>query len=189
MASWLQALRWRLHHIDAALSFRLARSTDDSSERSLKDGLALVGAHLGDSWLWVIVAALLLRKSQRGRGQDDGRGQRRVIGWLLSFAAAIVLTLVVKQTVQRQRPGAGILLYGAGADVHSFPSGHAARMGATAVWATALWPTWGWLLWPLTFWICWSRVRLGVHYVGDMLAGLLLGGLVGATVRYGIVKR
>lgn len=74
-------------------------------------------------------------------------------------------------------------MYGSGPDVHSFPSGHGARMGANAPWAFLLLGGWGWLTWPLTLWVGWSRVAMGVHYLGDVLAGFLVGGLVSLAVR------
>ena len=60
----------------------------------------------------------------------------------------------------------------------SFPSAHAATSFAAAVLLTSLFPR----RWPLFFGlavaIAFSRVYVGVHYPGDVLAGAALGVLV-----------
>lgn len=60
-------------------------------------------------------------------------------------------------------------------DAHAFPSGHAARTSAiaAATWGTS--PLVGMLtaIWSLAVSTC--RVGLGAHYVGDVLAGTLVG--------------
>jgi len=137
--------------------------------------LCNLGAHLGDSWLW---AFIMLGAWYIYLGSP---AEANILGWIGSTLCAIGLAMGVKQLVRRSRPASATtekFLYGIGPDVHSFPSGHATRMGAIATWGHLLWPGWGFLLWPLALWIGWSRVRLGVHYVGDIIAGLLLGGIV-----------
>ena len=39
--------------------------------------------------------------------------------------------------------------------------------------------SWGCYLYSWVVLNCWTRVYLGVHYVGDLLVGLLWGGIVG----------
>ena len=66
-------------------------------------------------------------------------------------------------------------------DRHSFPSGHATRIGGLMVVLGAMASPWGataLVLWGLTVGV--SRVALGVHYAGDIAAGILLGALLGA---------
>jgi membrane-associated phospholipid phosphatase len=68
----------------------------------------------------------------------------------------------------------------AGDDLGSFPSGHATRiLGFAAVW---------WLMMPRSRWICsaislpmlLSLVAMNYHFVGDVIAGATVGGIVGA---------
>jgi len=70
-------------------------------------------------------------------------------------------------------------LYSRSMDQHSFPSGHAARVGAVAVTLFAAYPA----LWPIllayALGVAIARVMLGAHYLGDVAFGLLLGSLVG----------
>lgn len=67
----------------------------------------------------------------------------------------------------------------------SFPSGHAASAAAGALALTRVWPAAAVPLSILAALIALSRVALGVHYVGDVLAGVMVGLMVAAlaTVR------
>lgn len=143
--------------------------------------LAHAGAHLGDSWLWTLITWLLWRSAAR---QESRQQKRQIWGWLTSFSSALGASLVIKQIFKRRRPSGGQFLYGRGADVHSFPSGHAARSGVIWIWAgRLLLPGASYWRWLLPFWIGWSRVALGIHYVGDVLIGYLLGIGVGRLVQ------
>jgi undecaprenyl-diphosphatase len=60
-------------------------------------------------------------------------------------------------------------------DTPSFPSGHAALAWATIMLLGAVEPWMGWMTVPVAIWICLSRVLVGVHYLGDVLAGAVFG--------------
>jgi undecaprenyl-diphosphatase len=65
-------------------------------------------------------------------------------------------------------------------DQHSFPSGHAARVGFIATFGALVFPIWAGL--TLACWaaaIATARVGLGVHYLSDVIAGLALVAAVG----------
>lgn len=174
MSSLISSLISFLSPIDESVSARIAL---DESRRSWGNPLfwlANVGAHLGDSLLWAGITGLLWRQA----GDDPAR-KRLLGGWMAAFAGAVFVTLAIKRIFRRPRPGTGQMLYGPGADVHSFPSGHGARVGVILVWAEALWPGAGWLAPFIGLWIGWARVAMGIHYVGDVLAGVLLGWGVG----------
>ena len=135
--------------------------------------VALVVAHLGDSPLWAVVSAVLY-----------WRGDARLRSAVLLMAAAVILAAAInfgiKNLVRRARPGGySPLLYSRRMDQHSFPSGHAARAGAVAATVSAAYPA----LWPLmlayALGVAAARVALGAHYLGDVIGGLALGGLVG----------
>lgn len=69
-----------------------------------------------------------------------------------------------------------------GDDVGSFPSGHAARIcGFFAVFWIAL-PRGRWLYALLAALMCLALVAMNYHFVGDVIAGSVIGALVGAWV-------
>ena len=110
---------------------------------------------------------------------------------LLGLAALFALTSshlavqVVKRAVARARPcdATGRLLALIDLpDPYSFPSGHAAAASAVGGTIALAHPLLTPVLLPLAALIAVSRVRLRVHHVGDVIAGVLLGlaGAVGA---------
>lgn len=127
-----------------------------------------VGAHWGDLWLWTVVSGVLFW---------------RVAGkwwwkWALSLGNTALVTLLCKRLFRRTRPVTLRWLYGKHGDEYSFPSGHAARWGTLVVW---LWrkPRYLLLALPAALWTGWSRIRLDIHTLGDVVAGFALG--VGLT--------
>ena len=112
---------------------------------------------------------------------------------LLAFAATESLTplasSVVKALVDRPRPPGG-LVHPSGA---SFPSGHAAYAGATAVALVLLFTLAGrarrrwWALAVLGIAaMAWSRTYLQVHWLLDVLAGAILGAGIALLVFAGL---
>lgn len=111
--------------------------------------------------------------------------------WIAPLVAAVpgamLLNVALKHLVRRARPivDQPLLLL----DTYSFPSGHAAGTAALYTFAAA------WLLSRLRgksaalrgavvagcivapLWVSLSRVYLGVHYLSDVAAGMLLGSL------------
>ena len=67
-------------------------------------------------------------------------------------------------------------------DPHSFPSGHAARCILIMVLSFGFTPTW--LAMIISIWailVSVARVGLGVHYLSDVIAGMILGGCIGTA--------
>lgn len=183
MADRPPSLLARLDQADAALSRRIAIDAEEKARRTPRYWAAFVGAHLGDSWVWGLITAWLWRKAV---GQAEPARSRRtglLTSWLITLGAIYAITLGIKQVVKRERPGTGTLMYAGGADVHSFPSGHATRMGAILAWFSAIFPGAALLAWPLTLWVSWGRVAMGVHYAGDVLVGLIVGFVTGKIAR------
>ncbi|MDA1329520.1 MAG: phosphatase PAP2 family protein [Chloroflexi bacterium] len=135
--------------------------------------MAIFFGHSGDSWFWLI--GLLIVASL---------GDQRWRGWALTFITAILLTalvvIAIKFSVRRRRPeGEWGQLYRR-TDPHSFPSGHAVRAIMLAVLALGYGPQW--LAAVLVIWaplVGLARVATGLHFVSDVIAGWVLGILIG----------
>jgi undecaprenyl-diphosphatase len=138
--------------------------------------LAAILAHSGDSWFWLLGLGLVWLA---GGPYWKGRALALAAGVL----ATALVVLAVKFTVRRRRPeGQWGQIYRS-TDPHSFPSGHAARALMLAILALGLGP--GWLGWTLLLWaplVGLARIALGLHYLSDVLAGLLLGGVMGLVI-------
>jgi undecaprenyl-diphosphatase len=65
----------------------------------------------------------------------------------------------------------------------SFPSGHATVSFACATVLALAVPRLRWPLFALAALVAWSRVYVGVHYPGDVLAGAVLGVAIATALR------
>jgi undecaprenyl-diphosphatase len=103
--------------------------------------------------------------------------------WTLSISLLIVQA--IKRLVVRTRPGERIQLaaHVVVPDRFSFPSGHAAASMSVAFIHAATFHSLGWPLLVIALLIGVSRVRLGVHYPGDVLVGQLIAIATGVAVR------
>ncbi len=164
----------RLSEFDATHSQRLTIANRPGVMRSL----AVFFAHSGDSWFWLAGLGLLWLF-----GNAYWRERALILAGSILITA--VLVLVIKFSVRRRRPeGEWGALYRR-TDPHSFPSGHAARAVLLAVLAISLGPPWFGLL--LALWaplVILARVAMGVHYLSDVVAGAVLGGLIGTLISY-----
>jgi membrane-associated phospholipid phosphatase len=112
-------------------------------------------------------------------------GRRAAVGGLAAVAAtSAVVNLVVKPVAHRRRPDR------AGASVpsqrhvpmptsRSFPSGHSAAAMAFAAGASRWVPAAGAPLYALAALVSYSRVHTGVHFPGDVVAGAVIGLVIG----------
>lgn len=155
--------------LDARLSDRLRVAEKPGLLRTL----AVFFAHSGDSWFWGLGLIVLW-------WQGDAFWKQWAVTLFASIAVLAVTVLTIKLIVRRRRPeGEWGGIYRS-TDPHSFPSGHAARSFLIAVLAVGLGPAWLAVL--LCLWaplVSLARVAMGVHYVSDVVAGMILGIIVG----------
>ena len=159
----MSALHW-LVGADVKLSRRLLLPEGDGRRR----GTATLLAHLGDGWLWILAWAIAYLLG----GELLRRG---ILRWVAAALVAGAIVTGVKLMFPRQRPTDVRGFYSRRYDLHSFPSGHAARMGVAAALGPLLSPGWGWALLPMALLVAWARVALGVHYLLDVVVGLAIG--------------
>jgi membrane-associated phospholipid phosphatase len=155
----------RARELDRRLMREVVRGRSPAWDRAL----VRVGRAANYSRLWLLVAgALALLGGPRGR-----RASRR--GVVAVAIAAAVANGPAKLFVRRRRPerfGPTLIRMPRSS---SFPSGHSASAFAFATGACAECPALTpWLL-PLAGTVAFSRVRTGVHYPSDVLAGLGVG--------------
>ncbi len=155
--------------LDKAITGRLKAS----SQTHFFWKLGAFSAHSGDSWFWLAALGLVWLFI-------PGEWHRRAAILAVAIVIQAVLVLSIKFSIKRSRPpGEWGAIY-RNTDPHSFPSGHATRAFMLAVMAWGLGPLWFGitvLIWaPL---VSLARVYVGVHYFSDVLAGAVLGILIG----------
>ncbi|HMQ52754.1 MAG TPA: phosphatase PAP2 family protein [Anaerolineae bacterium] len=150
----------------------------------------MVPAH-SRRWQWARLLAHL------GDGQNVFLGLSLIYGlaWLTAnadllwadFAIAIVVVIAVsvvtliKFTFQRERPQPPGEFVAFKYDSYSFPSGHSGRMAALATGLLFFYPFFGLIVSLITLGIAVCRVAVGVHYVSDIVAGLIVGTTVASV--------
>jgi undecaprenyl-diphosphatase len=156
--------------LDATLSDRIRIQNPETNRFK---PFAAFSAHSGDSW-FIEIALFLLWLFTVG-------ALHQMVA--LMAGAVVVLALLVlgiKFTIRRQRPDGEWGAIYRNTDPHSFPSGHAARTAMLATLALGLGFTWlgiFLLVWMLL--VSLARVWMGVHYLSDVVAGIVLGALFG----------
>lgn len=155
---------------------RLSSSLQVAERSRLIRLLAVILAHSGDSWFWLLALAVVWLFASP---EWKFRAMVMAAGVLITA----VLVLLIKFSVRRRRPeGAWGRIY-RNTDPHSFPSGHAARAVMLAVVAQFLGP--GWFSGMMIVWaplVGLARITMGVHYLSDVIAGMALGVVMGLAV-------
>ena len=156
------------------LDARLSRQLRVAEKPGFLRNVAAFLAHSGDSWFWAAALILLWFISNSAWKQWE-------VVEFFGIAGLAGVVLAIKFLVRRKRPeGEWGSIY-RNTDPHSFPSGHAARALLIAVVGTVLAPS----LWLVIFLWVWAplvslaRVSMGVHYLSDVIAGAILGVIVG----------
>jgi diacylglycerol kinase family enzyme/membrane-associated phospholipid phosphatase len=131
--------------------------------------------------LWLLIGVLLgLRRGPLRRGAVRGVGSMTV--------SSFVVNAVLKQLFGRVRPD----MAGLRAErtlrrspvTLSFPSGHSSSAAAFATGVAMESPLAGAVLAPLAVGVGYSRVHVGVHYPGDVVAGLAVGSAVAVASQH-----
>jgi diacylglycerol kinase family enzyme/membrane-associated phospholipid phosphatase len=131
--------------------------------------------------LWIVIGVLLgIRKGPLRRGAIRGLGS-------MAFSSALV-NVVLKRFFGRVRPDLANL------QAHrrlrrepgslSFPSGHSSSAAAFVTGVAMESPLAGAALAPVALGVGYSRVHVGVHYPGDVVAGLAVGGAVAVATQH-----
>ena len=133
-------------------------------------------AHSGDSWFWLVALFIIWLAG-------SPFWHPRMALMAAGIVSLALLVFGIKQLVKRKRPEGDWGTIYRNTDPHSFPSGHAARAMMLAVIAAGIGPAW--LALALFIWmplVSMSRVVMGVHYLSDILAGVVLGIIAGLVM-------
>ena len=141
----------------------------------------LAATRLGDGWLWLGTAALL--------AASGSWGLQVLSAAAVSAGLANLLQLCVKGRIRRARPCARAKprhfdvdpLAWFPSDRFSFPSGHALNAFAIGSVVALAFPLAAVPALAVASSVAASRVVLGLHWPSDVLAGALVGLLIGAT--------
>jgi membrane-associated phospholipid phosphatase len=154
----------KVYDLDVKATNRLRMDTSRSGPWKLITFLA----HSGDSWFWV--AGLIIV-------WIFNRTYHKTSAFLIiSIVILAAVVMGIKLFVRRKRPDGEWGTIYRNTDPHSFPSGHAARASMLGLFSIVLGPVWlaiFMVVWAIL--VCLSRVMTGMHYLSDILAGMLLG--------------
>lgn len=131
------------------------------------------------AWYWLLTAAWLYRSAVNA-------GMNKSLWMILGLAVGVLVgNVCLKNLIARPRPcwldDSVMMLISSPAD-YSFPSGHTlpSVIGATVLTKTDR--RFGWAAIPLAAVIAFSRLYLFVHFPSDILAGAILGVIIGEAV-------
>lgn len=148
----------------------------------------LTATRLGDGWLWILTAALL--------AAGGSRGWRVLSAGAVAAGLANAFLVCVKVRVRRTRPCERAKprhfdvdpLAWFPSDRFSFPSGHALNAFAIGSVIALAFPFAALPVLAVAGSVAASRVVLGLHWLSDVLAGALVGVLIGASVWLALLR-
>jgi undecaprenyl-diphosphatase len=142
----------------------------------LLDGIAQFFSWVGGNGIiWALFCYLLFI-------QEEERDHWFFLPFGLAGTLSVIVTqFVLKPLVGRTRPEdmMGAWVVGGALSDSSFPSSHATFAWALAVVLSREEPRAKWFFYAVAFLISLSRVYLGKHYPTDVLAGFILGSVIG----------
>jgi undecaprenyl-diphosphatase len=135
----------------------------------------IVSTRCGDGWFWGLCGLILILSHEASRFAA-------VIAAALAAAVGIAIFRTLKKLVGRKRPchiephcWAKLLP----PDQFSFPSGHSITAFAVAISLGLFYPSAMPVLLFFAFSIAASRILLGMHFLSDVLAGSMIGTMLG----------
>lgn len=144
------------------------------SDRGLLRGLAAAVNWLGNGWLYLFLAGVLLLGGSR-------RAHLVLLGAGLAVGAAHAVYPWIKRRIARLRPFERLPHLRPRTPVldrYSFPSGHCMTSTAVAIPFAHGYPELAWLAVTTCLVVAWARMACAHHYPTDLVAGSALGALM-----------
>src|SRR5262249_9617482 len=136
---------------------------------------SMAATRAGDGWLWLAIGIAILLFGEQERFEAVAAGA-------LAALLSILLFMMLKRVAGRKRPceiephrWATLLP----PDEFSLPSGHTMTAFALATTLSIFYPTLILTLLFFAFSIAMSRILLGMHFLSDVVAGALIGTILG----------
>lgn len=165
-----------LHQYDLRVMLWCAQSRN----HNLLVQVAKQVSRTGDGWLQLIFPLGLILFSV-----DDSLLFFKML--IVGFLIERPLYWVLKNSLKRRRPPEAIPCFQSvitASDKFSFPSGHTAAAFLLATLVLLVYGTAAWVLLPWAVCVGASRIVLGVHFPGDIIAGAILGTSIGCYAAY-----
>ena len=128
-------------------------------------------SHTGDGPLYFIITMLIF-------ACDKQLGYQFLLTALIAYLIEVPSYLLLKNTIKRNRPAEKLVDFKAKitpSDAFSFPSGHTAAAFVFALMISNFYPVFSLIAFIWASMIGFSRVLLGVHFPGDIIAGIFIG--------------
>ena len=151
---------------------------------SFMDAVVPVITFFGNAgWMWIVMGLVFvfIRKYRR-------TGITLLAGLVVHL---LTCNIALKNIICRDRPcwvNDSVELLVSNPTDYSFPSGHTMVSFVAATVLTMLHPKWGFWAYPVAALLGFSRLYLYVHFPTDVLAGAILGVIVGILVTVGMKK-
>lgn len=125
--------------------------------------------------VWIIIALILFF-------WEEKKNHQKLIELFWGLGFSIVIVEIIKNITKRVRPEIAIpftISISEKLSSYSFPSGHTTIAFAAAYILANNHKKLKWLYYLLAILISYSRIYLGKHYPSDVMAGIVLGFLIG----------
>lgn len=126
--------------------------------------------------IWIVIAIALFI-------WEEKKNKPKLVALFIAFVLSVIsVEIILKNLVRRLRPELVIpftIIVGSKSGSYSFPSGHATIAFAAAYVLGQHHRRMKWIYYLLAILIAFSRIYVGEHYPVDVIAGSLLGLLIG----------
>jgi len=138
------------------------------------------------TWVSYVISLILVLLVMTSLFMWEENKKDWIIPLWFSCLMAFIITYAIKFIVARERPEEIIYLFGL--QDYSFPSAHAAVSFAAIPILDEEYPQLKWFWIAFASVVAFSRLYLNLHFVSDVVAGIIIGYAIGRTIVYLKIK-